>query len=430
MPVVVCANGHRLTTSEQHAGRKIRCPKCQAIVAVPLTSTRNVDELEFVPPKVSIDGVAYELAVSHDEFCASMAARHPRALEMDLHDYPEERTTIARQFSSQYGESAEALKLLLRAPLCCRSCLEKLPENLGRRLVAEADGRGDPLAPAKPQCPTCKGSEAYFLFEPGAAALADTGVRSAAHDAVQQTRKPASTIAKTRKTQLRRAHFGIGLHRMGLALNVVAILVSIIAQIIATTTRQFGVVLIAMAIIVLLSLIAQILRLTGSIYCCYLPEKSSARMFIWITLALTALSLWCDLAAAEALVMSIGPRLVRSDGLVELFSFGSSACALGAWFAFVTYLHHFATEIKERGAANDAIQLRGFALLLVFGPLAAIFGIAVIVGVSRSPVLALVGLIAILALALVWVVASFKFLFSNIELYGAVRDAIQNRLNN
>lgn len=36
MPIpVICPNGHRLTVKEEHAGRKVRCPKCQMTFEVP-----------------------------------------------------------------------------------------------------------------------------------------------------------------------------------------------------------------------------------------------------------------------------------------------------------------------------------------------------------------------------------------------------------
>ncbi len=42
MPIVTCANGHRLSVAEKFAGRKVKCPKCEEIITVPSASLPEV----------------------------------------------------------------------------------------------------------------------------------------------------------------------------------------------------------------------------------------------------------------------------------------------------------------------------------------------------------------------------------------------------
>src|SRR5687767_2104187 len=44
MPIsIVCPNGHKLSAKEEHAGKKLRCPKCRADILVPAEDDNDAE---------------------------------------------------------------------------------------------------------------------------------------------------------------------------------------------------------------------------------------------------------------------------------------------------------------------------------------------------------------------------------------------------
>ncbi len=47
MPIVTCANGHRLNVAEKFAGKKIKCPKCDDVLVVASSGVQHVEPTEL-----------------------------------------------------------------------------------------------------------------------------------------------------------------------------------------------------------------------------------------------------------------------------------------------------------------------------------------------------------------------------------------------
>jgi hypothetical protein len=170
-------------------------------------------------------------------------------------------------------------------------------------------------------------------------------------------------------------------------------------------------------------LMAPTLGLIGSIFCLSVPKEAGARRLLVASLlfelgpfALTYFTFAGALQPAEEALGLKGRNIAFLGGL--LFQ-------LTSWFFFMLFLRQLALYLDQQVQADEVVQLlaKGFALLLI-PPLivlgsAWLMEVLVFLGCLLGPIM--------MALPFVVLVLYIMFLFQQLALIGALRQAICNR---
>lgn len=381
---LTCPNGHALAVADEHAGKRVMCPTCRAVLDVPAAGPAVTIALTcpnghalLTPPDAAGKRVMCPK-------CQAVTAVPPRAAApppLPAGAYtpaPQGQIQAGRPPSDDYGDVT----------------FEE-DDRPRRRPRADRDDEADDRPRRRPRREAEEYADDY-----------DAGP-------VDRPRKRSGGLKKRQRMKL--VNVGLGLHYAGLLIVLIGLLVGLGLPLLMFTGLAGLWLANAVQILMLVAvgLVTPGLWLAGSVLCLYVPPKSGAFPLILASLILNGVAL----LLMTILWIVLGP-LALVGALISIAS----------WVVFMLFLRTLARYLREHGCAEEAMQLIVFFAVLVGAVIAFVAGLyvlAVPMGLGMNAPWLLMGLSGLGGVALL--IFEIQFLLRNLQLIGTLRQVIATR---
>ena len=124
MPNISCPNGHVLSVQPQHDGKRIKCPKCQAIFVVNLGGVQGGAPAAVAPtPKPAAPPPLPPAAPAQEPFTFAPQPRADEPQPRGREDEPRPRRDTVYDEPEEYGESRRITDKFARNMMSLDACL-------------------------------------------------------------------------------------------------------------------------------------------------------------------------------------------------------------------------------------------------------------------------------------------------------------------
>ena len=221
------------------------------------------------------------------------------------------------------------------------------------------------------------------------------------------------------KQRMKLAYRGLGLQYVKFLLVIVGLLFAGLFMIARSIMPDFLISILSIPV----SSATPLIRLTGSLLCCWVPKRSQARLLIQVSFGLDVGALAVG-GLGRVLSLAGGHMAIAGTSLSALGAFAS----LAACILFLLFLRALAAYLKDRGSEEEITEIMArWIVMTVGGPVLLFPFVAVSAPIRRSVVGGVISTVFLGGIYLTFLVFYFRTVLRLLNVISAIRQKIDSR---